>query len=105
MHRRGELKQVENKKNKLMKRYALPNVDCGEPITPVAALIYETLSGSNAPMRPVEVCVALIEAGKAIQGDPTESVGLVLRTLRDHPDRFKVNEDGYWKQIAGNTVS
>ena len=55
------------------------------------------LAESNAAMRPVEICVALIESGKALEGDPTESVGLVLRTLRDHPDRFKENGDGYWK--------
>ena len=96
MHRRGELKQLANKRNRLLKLYAFPDVDCGEAITP-AALIYEVLSESNAAMRPVEICVALIEAGKALEGDPTESVGLVLRTLRDHPDRFKVNGDGYWK--------
>ena len=97
MHRRGDLKQLINKRNRLTKLYALPDVDCGEAITPVAALIYEVLCESNAAMRPVEICVALIEAGKALKGDPTESVGLVLRTLRDHPERFKVNGDGYWK--------
>ena len=100
MHRRGELKQLTNKKNRLVKLYALPDVDCGEAITPVAALIYEVLAESNAAMRPVEICVALIEAGKALKGDPTESVGLVLRTLRDHPDRFKENADGYWRLRA-----
>jgi hypothetical protein len=60
-------------------------------------LIYEVVEASNAAMRPVEICVALIEAGKALEGDPTESVGLVLRTLQDNPDRFRVNGDGYWR--------
>ena len=97
MHRRGELKQIANKRNRLLKLYAWPDVECGEAITPVAALIYEVLAESNAAMRPVEICVALIEAGKALEGDPTESVGLVMRTLRDYPERFRENEDGYWK--------
>ena len=63
MHRRGELKQIANKRSRLVKLYAFPDVDCGEAITPVAALIYEVLAESNAAMRPVEICVALIEAG------------------------------------------
>ena len=44
MHRRGDLKQLTNKKNRLLKLYAWPDVDCGEAITPVAALIYEVLA-------------------------------------------------------------
>ena len=104
MHR-GELKQLANKRNRLLKLYAFPDVDCGEAITPVAALIYEVMAESNAAMRPVEICVALIEAGKALEGDPTESVGLVLRTLRDHPDRFKVNGDKYWKACNAQVSS
>ena len=93
----NEFKEVHNPASRLVKLYARPHVEAEDPLPPLGELIQSVLDGSNAAMRPIEICVALIEAGKAIEGDPTESVGLVLRTLRDHPDRFRKNADGYWK--------
>ena len=49
-------------------------------------------------MRPIEVAVQMIEDGNPIEGkDPTAAVGDIQRVLREHPDRFKEVDQGYWK--------
>ena len=100
MKRNGELKQVVNKKSRLLKLYAFPDVQAGKIVEPLTKVVVEVLSQNNAPMRPIEICVWLVEQDRAIGGDPSAAVGQVLRTLRANPDRFKEVDDGYWKPIG-----
>lgn len=96
MKRNGEVKEVVNKKSRLTKLYAFPDVDAGEVVEPLTKkIVIEVLDQANAPMRPVEICVWLIEHDRALDGDPSAAVGQVLRTLRDHPDRFKEVDEGH----------
>lgn len=99
MKRNGELKEVVNKKSRLLKLYAFPDVDAGDTVEPLTQIVTEVLSQANAPMRPVEICVWLIERDRAIDGDPSAVVGQVLRTLRSNPDRFKEADTGHWKIV------
>ena len=97
MKRNGELKEVRNKKSRLLKLYAFPDVDAGEVVKPLTKTVMEVLDQANAPMRPIEICVWLIENDRAINADPSAAVGEVLRTLREHPDKFREVDEGYWK--------
>ena len=97
MKRNGELKEVVNKKSRLLKLYAFPDVDAGDVVEPLVGIVSEVLGQANAPMRPIEICVWLIENDKALDGDPSAAVGQVLRTLKGHPDRFREADEGYWK--------
>ena len=97
MKRNGELKEVVNKQSRLLKLYAFPDVDAGDVVEPLVGIVSEVLGQANAPMRPIEICVWLIENDKALDGDPSAAVGQVLRTLRGHPDRFKEVDEGHWK--------
>ena len=99
MKRNGELKEVVNKKQRLLKLYAFPDVAAGDIVEPLVKIVSEVLSQANAPMRPVEVCVWLIEHNRALDGDPSTAVAQVLRTLRGHPDKFKEVDEGYWKMV------
>ena len=81
----------------MLKLYALPDVDAGDVVEPLTTIVTEVLDQANAPMRPIEICVWLIESDRAIDGDPSAAVGQVLRTLREHPDRFTEADKGYWK--------
>ena len=97
MKRNGELKEVRNPKSHLLKLYAFPNVEAGEVVEPLTKIVADVLDQNNSPMRPVEICVWLIEQGRAIEGDPSAAVGAVIRTLRNNPDRFKEADEGYWR--------
>ena len=59
-------------------------------------MIVKVLEDANSPLRPVEVSVAMLEAGFDMEDDPTATVGEVLRVMRDRPDCFR-ESDGYWK--------
>ena len=90
-------KEVANPKSRLVKLYARLHVEAKEPLPPLAEIVIDVLKQNNAPMRPIEICVWLIEQDRAIEGDPSATVGQVLKTLRKYTDRFKEADEGYWR--------
>lgn len=96
MVKRGELKEVANPSSRLTKMYALPNIEAESPPPPLLQALTEILGKSNAPMRSIEICVAMIESGQAMNCDPNEAVAAVSRLLQDNPDRFKEVDVGHW---------
>ena len=97
-------KEVINPESRLIKRYARLHVDAAEPLPPLAQIVIEALDQANAPMRPIEICVWLVEQNRPIDGDPSAAVGQVLRTLRKYPARFKEADEGYWRLLKGNRL-
>ena len=90
-------KEVINPESRLIKRYARLHVDAQEPLPPLAQIVIEVLDQANAPMRPIEICVWLVEQNRPIDGDPSAAVRHVVRTLRKYPERFKEADEGYWR--------
>ncbi len=90
-------KEVINPDSRLVKRYARLHVDADEPLPPLAKIVIDVLRQNNAPMRPVEICVWLIENGQALKSDPSSAVGEVARVLKSRPDKFREVDEGYWK--------
>ena len=90
-------KEVFNPKSRLIKRYARLHVEAQEPLQPLAKTVMDALEQNNAPMRPIDICVWLIENDMALGGDPAAAVGDVNRVLKSRPGQFREADKGYWR--------